>query len=46
VQVVVAYPYEYMVLAPVAALIAGDLLPSSVTLRAAVTMRQEAVAAP
>jgi Flp pilus assembly protein TadG len=46
VRVVVAYPYEYMVLAPVATLIASDAIPSTVTLRAGVTMRQEAVAAP
>ena len=46
VQVVVAYPYEYIVLTPVAALFAGDSIPSSVTLRAGVTMRQEAVTAP
>ena len=46
VRVVVAYPYEYLVLAPVAALIAADSIPSSVTLRAGVIMRQEAVTAP
>ena len=46
VRVVVAYPYEYLVLAPVATLIAADSIPSSVTLRAGVTMRQEAVTAP
>jgi Flp pilus assembly protein TadG len=46
VRVVVAYPYEYIVLAPIATLIAADTIPSSVTLRAGATMRQEAVAAP
>jgi Flp pilus assembly protein TadG len=46
VRVVVAYPYEYLVLAPVATLFAADSIPSSLTLRAGVTMRQEAVAAP
>ena len=46
VRVVVAYPYEYLVLAPVATLFDADSIPSSVTLRAGVTMRQEAVAAP
>jgi Flp pilus assembly protein TadG len=46
VRVVVAYPYEYLVLAPVATLLAADSIPASVTLRAGVTMRREAVAAP
>ena len=46
VRVVVAYPHEYLVLAPVATLFAADSIASSVTLRAGVTMRQEAVAAP
>jgi len=46
VQVTVSYPYEYLVLAPLAALFEGDATPSSVTLRAQATMRQETVTGP
>jgi Flp pilus assembly protein TadG len=46
VQVTVLYPYEYLVLAPLAALFDGGATPSAVTLRAQATMRQETVTAP
>ena len=46
VQVTVSYPYEYLVLAPLAGLFGGAAIPSAVTLRAQATMRQETVTAP